>query len=49
VPSTAARGGEIPLLMALLAEEPHMVVPKGSKPQKGRAGIRKQETLVTHS
>jgi hypothetical protein len=35
--------------VAVLVEEPHVVIPKGSKPQKGRAGLRIRETSVTWS
>jgi hypothetical protein len=36
-----------PLPVMLLVEEPHVVAPKGSKPQKGRTGLRNRETSVT--
>ena len=42
-------GERTPLLMVLLVEEPHVVIPKGSKPQKGKTGLRNRETLVTWS
>jgi hypothetical protein len=36
-------------LMTLLTKEPHVVIPKESKPPRGRSGLRARETSVTRS
>ena len=38
-----------PQLVALLIEEPHVVIPKESRPLRGRAGLQGRETSVTRS
>ena len=48
-PAPLLEGEKSPLLTALLTEEPHVVIPRAPKPQKGRAGLRKRETWVTRS
>ena len=48
-PTPLPEGEITPLLMALLTEETHMVLPKESKPPRGRAGLRAWETSVTRS
>lgn len=42
-------GDRTPLLATLLIAEPHVVIPKESKPARGRAGLRTRETSVTRS
>jgi len=43
-PAPLPEEARTPLLTTLLVEEPHVVVPKGPKTRKGRAGLRTWET-----
>lgn len=48
-PAPLPEGERTPLLVALLTEEPHVVIPKESRPPRGRVGRRGRETSVARS
>lgn len=48
-PAPVPEGERTHLLTTLLVEQSHVVIPKGSKPQKGRMGLQTRETSITRS